>query len=220
MNVAADHAVGLVSAGGLGHRAIAEVGQVFDGLFDPALEISGKLTVALAPQPAVAIVPAVDAHRGQIGLVTHPQEPAIRIERAVELMAVDHEHPASFGGLMNQFAQNGYRANKRLNQVGAELVMIAGQKHDASAASMPRRYLFDHRGLRRAPVPRRAEHPAVDDVTDQVKVIGPMMAQEVVERFGLAARGAEMQVGNPDRAIIVGCRRRRRGGAGEPFGPP
>src|SRR5216683_8153449 len=150
MNVAADHAVNLVPAGGLGHGAIAEVGQVFDRLFEPAFEIRGKLTIALAPWPALAVVPAVDAHRGQIGLVTHPQEPAIRVERSVELMAVNHEHPAPIGRLMNQFAQNGYRANKGLNQVGTELVMVAGQKHDPRATLTPRRYLFDHRGLRRA----------------------------------------------------------------------
>src|SRR5580693_3803981 len=57
MNVAADHAVGLVAAGRLGHRAIAEVGQVFDRLLDPAFEIRRELTVALAPRPGVAVVP-------------------------------------------------------------------------------------------------------------------------------------------------------------------
>ena len=59
MNVAADYAVGLVPAGGLGHRAIAEVGQVLDCLFYSSFEIGGERTLALPPLCALAVVPAV-----------------------------------------------------------------------------------------------------------------------------------------------------------------
>jgi hypothetical protein len=42
--------------------------------------------------------------------------------------------------------------------------------------------------------------PAIDDVADEVKVAAVGVTQEVEELAGLAARGAEVDVGNEDGA--------------------
>ena len=53
-------------------------------------------------------------------------------------------------------------------------------------------------GLR--PIPGRVQRPAVDDVADEIDRVGVVIAQEVEEAVGLAAAGAEMHVGNKQRA--------------------
>jgi hypothetical protein len=43
--------------------------------------------------------------------------------------------------------------------------------------------------------------PAVDDVADEVKIVGLVVPQKVEKIVGLAAGGAQMDVGDPDGAI-------------------
>src|SRR5205814_10424683 len=50
------------------------------------------------------------------------------------------------------------------------------------------------------PVPGLAQPPAVDNVADQIEVFGVGELEEVEQRVGAAAAGAEMDVGDPDRA--------------------
>ena len=58
----------------------------------------------------------------------------------------------------------------------------------------------DHVVVSRRPVPALAELPAVDDIADQEQRFAIGRFQEIEQQFGFAAGGAEMRVGNPDRA--------------------
>ena len=70
MDVAADYSVDLVAAGGLGHGAIAEIGQILDRLFDPAFEIRGKRTLRSRRGFPRRYTSGRFASR-EVGLVTH-----------------------------------------------------------------------------------------------------------------------------------------------------
>jgi len=54
--------------------------------------------------------------------------------------------------------------------------------------------------VRLRPVPAGAQLPAVDDVADQVDVVGVVAAQEVEQLLGLASARAEMKVGEEQGA--------------------
>jgi hypothetical protein len=81
-----------------------------------------------------------------------------------------------------------------------KLIVVARNKNNAAAfAGTPQQLLhYVVVGLR--PVPLAAQLPAVDDVTDQIKIVARVRPQKIQQRRGLAARCAQMNVGNENRA--------------------
>jgi hypothetical protein len=81
-----------------------------------------------------------------------------------------------------------------------KLVVIAGYVDDACAfACLAQNFLHDVIvGLR--PIPGRTQCPAVDDIADQIKGVGFVMAEKVEQLFRLAAARSQMYVGNEQRA--------------------
>src|SRR5579862_7830904 len=97
----------------------------------------------------LAAVPLVDPKRHGISLVS--LQPPARSQRAIELMAVDHQHSAALDGAMDQLSSARRQAEQVLNYVGVELVVITWQQLDAHATAAPRHDFFDHSALRRSP---------------------------------------------------------------------
>src|SRR5216683_2640381 len=81
------------------------------------------------------------------------------------------------------------------------LVMVPGQENHVRTLSMPRSDLFDHLVLRGAPIPRRAEIPTVDDVSDQIQVFCLVVPQKAEKTISLARTCAKMEIRYPDRAM-------------------
>ena len=55
-------------------------------------------------------------------------------------------------------------------------------------------------------LPAAAQAPAVDNVAYQIKLIGIIMPQEIEQEFRLTVFGAQMNIGQPDRAVTIGGR--------------
>jgi hypothetical protein len=55
--------------------------------------------------------------------------------------------------------------------------------------------------VRLVPVPAALQLPAVDDVADEIEVRAVGVAQEVEQLLGLAARGAQVDIRDEDRAV-------------------
>ncbi|EHP44079.1 hypothetical protein OR16_05342 [Cupriavidus basilensis OR16] len=53
------------------------------------------------------------------------------------------------------------------------------------------------------PVPAAAQLPAIDDVADQVELVRFIVLEEIEQVIGLAARRAEVNVGQPDGAVVT-----------------
>ena len=79
-------------------------------------------------------------------------------------------------------------------------VMIAGDENDlGTGMRLAQEPLHDLvLGLR--PIPALLEPPDVEDVAYQVEAVAVVVPEEVVEHPRLAAPGAEMDVGKPNRA--------------------
>jgi hypothetical protein len=73
--------------------------------------------------------------------------------------------------------------------------VVAGDEHDALAVAGPAQQFLDHRVLRLHPADAAAHRPEVDDVADQVGLLGRVLAQEFDQTIGLARPRAEVDVG-------------------------
>src|SRR5207247_8569234 len=92
-------------------------------------------------------------------------------------------------------------ADLQPREVAQPFVMIARDVDDPRTLANLAKDLLDHIVVRLRPIPRFLQAPAVDDVADEVDRLRLGASQEVEEKLGLAAAGAEMQVRDPDRAI-------------------
>jgi hypothetical protein len=65
--------------------------------------------------------------------------------------------------------------------------------------------------MRLRPEPFLPHAPAIDDVTDEIKLFGRMRFQEGAQRIGLAPGTAEMHIGDENR-LVIRLRLTARGG--------
>ena len=77
--------------------------------------------------------------------------------------------------------------------------MIAGHIDDLRALAPLAQELLDDVVMRLRPVPASLQPPAVDDVADQIDLLGLVLAQKVDQQTRLASRGAKMDVGQEQR---------------------
>ncbi len=117
----------------------------------------------------------------------------------------DEEAPAVGGNVLGLGADVD-AAEGKAEEVAHRLVVVAGDVGDARALARLAQHLLHHVVVRLVPVPAALQLPAVDDVADEVEVRAVGVAQEVEEPVRLAARGAEVDVRDEDRAVAQ-CRR-------------
>ena len=131
--------------------------------------------------------------------VHHPQPPAV--EQAVLGLAADRDVAE---------VQAAERADR--------LVVVAGHEDDVRSLARLAQHLLDDVVVRLVPEEAALHRPAVDDVADQVQPGRLVVAQEVEQVLGLAAGGAQVDVGDEDRPVLhrcVGRVAKRRGHPGE-----
>jgi hypothetical protein len=131
---------------------------------------------------------------------------------------VRDEQPAAVGGLVHRFERQLDPAEVHARIVAQHLVVVAGDEHDAGAAVRHLEHAADDLAMRVGPVPALAQPPAVDDVADQVERLALDRAQEVHQHRGVAAARAEMDVGDPDGAVLALGTERTGVGKIEPLG--
>ncbi|MNW08290.1 hypothetical protein D3C71_2050510 [compost metagenome] len=81
--------------------------------------------------------------------------------------------------------------------------MVAGDVIDLHALARPAQDLLHHVVVRLRPVPRLAQTPAVHDVADEIEVVGLVVLQEIEKILRLASPRAQMDVGDPDAAVLL-----------------
>src|SRR5580700_10629309 len=90
-------------------------------------------------------------------------------------MPMDHEHPGTVGGGVNQRTQTWDAAEQVFNQAL----------------------------LRGTPMPRRSAVPSVDYIADEIEGLCNMMSQEVEQRTCFARSRTEVHIGDPDRSVVT-----------------
>jgi hypothetical protein len=82
--------------------------------------------------------------------------------------------------------------------------MVAGHVNDAGAAAHLAQHFLHDVVVALRPIPRAAQPPAIDNVADQIDRAGIVEAEKIKQQLCFAAAGAEVHVGYPDRAVLVG----------------
>ena len=202
MNMAADDAVD-AAAPCLGHHRLLVVADVLDGVLDLVLQVGRQRPVGKAQAAPRLVEPQVGRQRGVVGSVADECQPLGVLDDAVELVAVQHQEAPAVGGDMDRFRQHDDAAEAVPGEVAEAFVVIARDVDDARALASLAQQFLDDVVVRLMPVPGAAHPPDIDDVADEIEVIGLGRPQEIEEKLGIAALGAEVNVRYPDRAVTV-----------------
>src|SRR5258708_7268355 len=100
---------------------------------------------------------------------------------------------------MRRFVTDLDAAKRKVQEMPAELVMIAGNVDNARSLARLAEDFLDDVVVRLWPVPSATKLPAIDDVADQIKVFGLGVAKKIEQVARLTASRAQMQIGDPDR---------------------
>ena len=199
VDVPADHPVGGVPLR-LGHQRLLELADEIHRVLDLQLGPLRERPIRKAQAPAQRVEDAVGRDGEVVGLVAQEREPARLGDHQVEMIAMDDQIAAPVGAFMHRLVLHLDAAEMRAVIVAQELVVIAGQIDDAHALAGLAQELLHHVVVGLRPIPARPQLPAVDDVAHQIDHVGVVVAHEVEEALGLAALGAQMHVGNEQRA--------------------
>ena len=105
---------------------------------------------------------------------------------------------------MDRLLLDAHVTEGELAVLSSRLVVVAGDIDHVGALARLAQDLLDHVIVRLRPVPPALKPPAVDDVAYEVEIFAFVLLQEVEQKFGLAAAGAEMNVGQKDCAVTGG----------------
>jgi hypothetical protein len=122
---------------------------------------------------------------------------------------VDHQQAAAIGGAVDRVVEDPHAGEAAADPPAERLVVVAREVHDPGApARAPQQSLHDL-AMARRPEPFLLQPPAVDDIADQIEIIGLDMLQEIQETIRLAAPRAKMDVGDEHGPVPPGARSRR-----------
>ena len=94
-------------------------------------------------------------------------------------------------------------AKREAEKLTQDFVVVARDIRYLGAPARFAQYFLDHVIVSLGPIPAALELPAIDDVADEIQVVGIVVPEEIEQIFGLATRCSQVDVGDPDRAIPV-----------------
>ena len=200
MDVAADDPVGVVFAGQARDGAFVIVDER-NRVLDLVLEVFRQGPVGQAKPPADGVEPIVQHQGGAVGVIAQDREPLGVDHHAVALVAVNDQEPLAVGGLVERVPADLNLAEGEVEVVAGELVVVARHvDHLGAFARLAQDFLHDI-VVRLQPVPAFAQTPAIDDIADEIELVGLGVSQEVEQEFRFAAAGAEVEVGYEDGPV-------------------
>ena len=218
MDVAAHDAVA-AAAGGERLQVLLEAGDEADGRLHLALDGLREGEVLLAAPGAPLVVEAVDIQQHLVADVAQHREPAHLGRHRVEGVAVDAEEPPALQVDVDVFLGQLDAVEGDRDQVADEVVVVAAQVDDLGAVLL--RHLHDAAedgGVGGRPVVLATQRPEVDDVAVQDQLVAADAAEHIEELAGLRVLGAEVEVGQDERAEVdLGRGQRFLRGADEPL---
>jgi len=120
---------------------------------------------------------------------------------AVETVAMHDQHALAVGRLMHQFLGDQDAAEGHAVVIAQGIVVIARHQHDAGSLAGLAQDLLHHVIVALRPEPALLQAPAIDDIADQIEVVGFEMLEEIEQEIRLAAARPEMHVRDENRPI-------------------
>jgi hypothetical protein len=200
MNVSANHAVNILFPRGLDNRVFV-IAHIFDSGFGFVFQISRDGPITKTEHAADAVKVKIEIQNPIVEPRADAIEQAVEMRDAVKLMPVQHEIAFSIGGGVDDFARNHHAAEIHAEKLFEKFVVIAGDVNDLRfLAAFAKKFLNEHVVVV-IPVPLGFQLPAVEKIADEIKIAAFGLAQKIEQLFDLRVFGAEMNVGNPDRAV-------------------
>ena len=198
VDVAADDAL-RVMAPGFRRQQFLEAADIIDRVLHLKLRPGGQRPVGQPQPPAHYVQVCVQRQRGFVGPVTEQGEPLGVAHHHVEHVAVDDEVALAVrrlvdGGLLHLDA-----AEMAAVIVAQEFVVVAGNIDQPASLAHLAQKLLHHVVVGLRPIPALLQPPPVDDVADKIDRVGIVVLQEVKQKLGLTALGAQMNVGQEHR---------------------
>ena len=201
VDVPADHARHPALARELDHRVLV-VGDVFHRRLGFQLDVGGEGPVAEPEAAPRAIDPHVQVQDAVVKHRADAVEQPVEMREAVKLVAMDDEEFFAVGRRVHGAFDEPHRAEAQAQEFFQELVMVPGDERDAGLLAVLAKQFLDEQVVVIGPIPFAPQLPAVDEVADDVKVLAFRVAQEIEQLADLRMFGSEMDVGNPDRAVM------------------
>jgi len=199
VDVAADDAIRLMTFGH-GGEGVLVFGDVFHGGLGLEFEIGGEGPVAEAEHTAEAVEIQVEIQDPVVDVGAELFEQMVEMGEAIRLMAVDDEIFFAVGGGVDGFAREDDAAETHADEMLDEFVVVAADVDDLGLFAAFAEEFLDERVVVIAPEPAELQFPTVDEVADDVEVFAVHHAEEFEEFADAGVFGAEMDIGDPDRA--------------------
>jgi len=201
MNVSANHAVRGALAAELDQCLLVVRDVLHRGLrFE--LNVRGERPIAKSKTSPDAVHPDVHVQDLVVEHGTDAIEQPVEVREAVELMSVQDEITLAVGGDVHRAFDESDRAEAHAEELLEEFVVIAGDEGDFGALAVFPKQLLDEHVVVFRPKPFASQLPAVDEVADDVEVRAFGVAEEGEEFLHLGMSGTQMNIGDPDGAIV------------------
>ena len=138
-----------------------------------------------------------------VGTVADQREPLVVLHHHVVLVAVQDQEAAAVACDMDMLVTDLDLAEIFPQEATEHLVVIAGQEHHLGALARLAQQLLQHVVMALFPGPGALHAPDIDDIADQVEIIGFRMLQKIEQILGLTSLSPKVNVGNPDCPVTV-----------------
>ena len=203
VDVAADDAVAIAPPRFVGHHFL-ERGDEADRVLDLVLDVLRQRPVGVAHARAQAVEPAVQRQDHGVAAVAQIGQPARVLHHAVEEVAVGDQKAPAVGGDVDHLVRHFDVAEGQPHELPRHRIVVAGHVDHARALARLAQQLLHHVVVGPRPVPAAAQLPAVDDVADQIQRVGFVVLQKIEQITRLAAGRSQVDVGNPQGAVVAG----------------
>ena len=199
MDMTADHAIDAATTYFVGDRLL-ETRDVVHGVLDLVLEITRERPVLVTEESADTIEVPIHLDREVVGLRTEGCEPAAALDHAVELIAMQNEQTLAERRRVDTVALDHEITEHRADELPEIFIVVARYVDHACAVLGFTQNRTQHVVVLLRPVERFAQAPEVDDVADEIKIVGVNISEEGEKRRGIAAARTEMDIRNEDAA--------------------
>ena len=200
MDVAANDAIGPAAAR-LGDHGVLEIADIFDRVLYPVLQVGRQRPVAKAERPPGDVEPGVQRQRQGVGIIADEGQPLGVFNDAVELVAVQHQEAPPVGSHVDGVSQHHDPAEAAADEGSETLVVVSRNIDDLGALARLAQKLLDDVVMFLTPRPVPLQPPSIDDVANQVQVVGLRMLQEVQQKIDITSTSPKMNVRDKDRTI-------------------
>ncbi len=200
MNMPANHSSHPALARELNHGVLV-VRDVFHGGLGFQFDVRSKRPITETESAPRAINPDVHVEDAVVKRGADTVEQAVEMGEAVELMAVNDQVALSISGGMDDTFSQMNSTEAHAEKFFQELVVVSCDVGDAGLFAVFAQQFLDEHVVLLGPIPFAAQLPAIDEITNEVKVLAFGVAEEIEELAHLSVLSAKMNVGDPDGAI-------------------